>query len=318
MAKKEAEIGYDSIEVQEEAPCMYIRLTDQRPSGFILDGTRGTKDEQELTAPLARFIPNFGYRRGYKIEQKNGKPIRIPFNEPIRYIKEQTEISVLKQKELGIERNRATKEDLIEIKRGDFSVVREGSFIGLFDYIRDVFYNKNAEGRSARADVIYEIVDPGKNDEQLNDYDIEMADALQFVARFYQKTPKGYVYKEDKINSLCDLFQIFAETMPGKVTGLNALAKGDPGTFLLKAQKFEQINITLVAHALQLNVIRFNGNVAEYVSKEKIMANLGSEPLRHDMKIEKLAELLQSDDFKAINMEFLVELEAAKEKALNA
>lgn len=321
MSKKQ-EVDME-VEEMENPPVLYIELEDRRPSGFIMDldgrpaGSFGTEHFIELDAPLARFIPTSGFRRGTKKEIKNGKTVDLAYNEPIRYIKEQTEISVEKQKLLGIEPGRATKENLIEVKRGNFSVVREGSYIGLYDYLLDVFYNSSNPNRSERATKIYKVVELGKEEEDLNDYDIMMADALMLVKRFYQKTAKGYVYKEDKINTLCSLFEIYAETMSGKVTALNALAKADPKKFIHKAEKFLQMNMTFVAHALHLNVIRFNDNTVESVDREKIFANLGSQRLTNQEKIERFSELLETDDFKEAKEELMIELEIAQENALN-
>lgn len=309
----------------EKPPVLYIELYDKRPSGFIRDldgkpaGSFGTEHHHELDSPMARFIPTFGYRKGVKKEMKNGKQVDLSYNEPIRYIKEQTEISLERQKLLGIERSRATKEDLIEVKRGSLSVVREGSYIGLYDYLTEVYYNASNPDRSKGADKIYKVVQLGIEEEGLNDLDIMMADALKLVARFYEKKSTGkYVYKEDKIDTLCNLFEVYAETMSGKITALNALAKTDPKEFIYRAEKFLQTNFTFVAQAIQLNVIYFKGNIAEYVGKEKIVANLGSEKLTNQEKVERLSELLQTDDFKEINEELMFEVEVVKEKQLNA
>jgi hypothetical protein len=335
MAKEE--IGYDSEEVKEEKPpVMYIEVFDRRDSGFYLDsngvpaGTKGTKFEMGIDCPTACFIPNFGYRKGYKpvvdretgkaiIDKETGKQKMQAYHEPIKYIKEQTEISVERQKALGIVPHRAGQEDMIEIKKGNMTIVREGSHIGLYDYILDAFYNATNPDRSPSAAKIYKVVELGKDEEEMNDDDILMADALKFVARFYQKIGKGkYKYNEEKINGLCELFTIFAETMSGKVTALNALAKDDPEAFLAKATKFEQVTITEITHALQLNVIRFKENVMEYVEKEKVILSLGTGKLSHDKKIEKAADMLHTPELKASYEELQLELEIAQEKSLKS
>jgi hypothetical protein len=324
MAKEE--IGFDSEEIKEEAPpVLYIEVFDRRDSGFFLDsngvpaGTQGTAAEMKIDCPTACFIPNYGFRKGYKEQVVNGKKVNLPYNEPIRYIKHQTEISVEKQKLLGITPHRAGQEDMIEIKKGNMTIVREGAHIPLYDYILDVFYNASNPDRSPNAAKLYKVVELGKEEEEMNDEDILMADALKFVARFYQKIGKGkYKYNEEKINGLCELFTIFAETMPGKVTALNALAKADPSEFLNKATKFEQVTVTEITHALQLNVIRFKDNVVEYVEKEKVLGSLGTAKLSHEKKIEKLADLLHTPEMKSAYEELQLELEIAQEKALKS
>jgi hypothetical protein len=282
-----------------------------------------------INAPTACFIPNRGYRKGYKdvIDRITGKPqldkegkkVVQPYHEEIRYIKHQTEISVERQKMLGIIPHRVAQEDMIEVKKGNMTIVREGAHIPLYDYILDAFYNSSNPDRSPSAAKIYKVVELGKEEELLNDEDILMADALKFVARFYQRTAKGkYTYNEEKINGLCELFAIFGETMSGKVLALNSLAKLDPSAFLEKAEKFEQVTITEITHALHLNVIRFKDNVVEYVEKEKVIASLGTGKLSHDKKIEKLADLLHTPELKSAYDELQLELEIAQEKALKS
>lgn len=322
--KTEVEVD-DVMEMEEDKPeVLYIRLCDRRPSGFIQDmngvpaGTKGTEHHHEFDSPVARFIPNFGMRKGIKEETRNGNKVKTAYNEPIRYIKDQTEISVERQALLNIQRSRAAKEDMIEIKRGEFSVVREGSWIGLFDFIKQAFYNKSNTDRSgSRATAIYEEVEMGKEEEGLNEYDIYLADAIKFIGKFYQKTGKGYIYKEDKINALCELFAVYAETMAGKVTALNGTAKLNPEKFMIKAIKFEQTAFANVTHALQLKVIQIKDNLVYYTEKDKIMMNLGSGYMRPDQQIERISELLETPDFKAAKEEFMFELDLAKEKQLN-
>jgi hypothetical protein len=334
----DTEVGFDSEEVREEekAPILYIEVFDRRDSGFYMDtdgtpaGTRGTKFEIGIDCPTASFIPNRGFRKGYKdvidritgkpvIDKKTGEKKVQSYHEAIRYIKHETEISVEKQKMLGIVPHRAGQEDMIEIKKGNMTIIREGSFISLYDYILEAFYNGSNPDRSPGAAKLYRVIELGKEEEEMNDDDIMMADALMFIARFYQRTGKGkYKYNEEKINGLCELFTIFGETMSGKVSALNSLAKTDPEGFLKKATKFEQVTITEITHALQLNVIRFKENVVEYVKKEKVLGSLGTGKMTHENKIEKLADLLHAPEMKAEYEEFQLELEVAQEEALKS
>lgn len=330
------EAGFDSEEVREDKPpVLYIEVYDRRDSGFYLDsngvpaGTRGTNFEMKIDAPTACFIPNTGYRKGYKnvidratgkpVTDKDGKIVTQAYHEQIRYIKHETEISVERQKALGIVPHRAGQEDMIEIKKGNMTIVREGAHIPLYDYILEAFYNASNPDRSPNAAKIYKVVEIGKEEEELNEQDILMADALSFIAKFYHRTGKGkYSYNEEKINALCELFSVFGETPSGKVLALNSLAKHDPAGFLEKAEKFEQTTITEITHALQLNVIRFKGNVLEYVAKEKVIGSLGTGNLSHDKKIEKAADLLHTPEMKAEYEELKLELEIAQEKALKS
>jgi len=313
------ELGFDTAELQKEKiPIIFIELVDRRPSGFILDGTRGTKYESELDSPTARFIPNVGFRRVFKTETINGKEVKTPINEPIRWIKNETEISVQKQKERGIVPNKQTREDKIIIEKGTFSVAREGSYVGLYDYLLEAFYNVSNPNRSSSASDIYRVIELGKDEEELNEMDFLIADATAFVKKLVQKTgTKQYKYNEEKINALCEMFAVYAETMPGKVEALMNMVKFDPEAFLQKATKMEQTKATEISHALQLNVVTFKGNTFQYVEKDKIIATLGTGNISHANKIEKMADLFGTPDFKAQYEEFQLELEIAKENANN-
>lgn len=313
-----AEIGFDTEELKKEkVPTIYIELKDKRPSGFILDGTLGTKHEVELDSPVARFIPNFGYRRKWVEETVNGKKVKTPINEAIRWIKNETEISVEKQKSAGIVPHRVSKEDKIIIEKGNFSIAREGAYIGLYDYLTQVFYNGTNPERSLGADAIYNVIELGKEEEETNEMDFMIADAINFVRKLVSKIgDKKYKYDEEKINALCEIFLVYAETMPGKVEALMQHAKYDPKTFLDKATKLIQTKVTEVSHALQLGVIVFKDNTVMYANKDKVIATLGTAKISHDSKINKLADLFGTPDFKATYEEFQMELEVAKEEAL--
>lgn len=305
---------FDSKEVKatskKRAEVIIVELVDRRPSGFVLDGTRGTRNEHELDAPTARFIPNIGYRAELDTD---GNPTGV--YEEIRYIKNRKEISLEEQRRKNINPNRAAIEDKIIIKGGRFAVVNEGSTTGLYQYIIDAFYSESAKGRPEDLNAIYRVVIPGKEEEMFNEQEVMAADAIRLIATLYQKTGSEYVYNDEKINALCNLFQIFAETPSGKINGLMAIAKRNPENFLQKATKFEQTTVTEVTHAIELNVIKFDGNTVRYVLKDKVITNMGQGNFTHEKKIGKLADLLRTPDFKAAYEELKIELEAAREKA---
>lgn len=296
---------------KKKAEVIIVELVDRRPSGFILDGTKGTRNEHELDAPTARFIPNSGFRMQIDSEGKS-----TGVYEEIRYIKNRAEISIEEQQKKNIRPNRAALEDKIIIKGGRFAVTNEGSFKGLYTYLIDAFYSEQSIGRNADLDPLYRIIEEGKQEEIFNEQAIMEADAIRFIGNLYQKTgEREYRYNEEKINSLCTLFVVFAETMPGKINGLMAIAKRNPEGFLKKAEKMQQTINTEVAHALELNVIKFDGNTARYVAKDKVLAALGAGNMLHAKKIEKLADLLATPDYKAAYEELKIEIEVAQEKA---
>lgn len=305
-------MNYDQKELKAAAdkkvPTLFIELCDQRDSGWVLDGTGGTKNEQRLTSPSAEFIPNRGFR--FVKDEATGEF----YNEEIRYIKGQREISVVKQKAMGIQPTKMRLEDKIMIKGGNFSVERKGAYIGLYEYLTQVFYEEKAPGRPDGVRPLYRIKEIGKVEEVNNDRKLAAADAIQYIGTLQRRKGKGYEYDEPKINTLCNVFLVFSETYSGKISGLIAHAENDPIAFMDKALRFEQTIVTNVSHALELNLIRFDGNTAAYCNKEKVIADLGRGNISLDKKIKKLSDLFGTPEYKEIYEEFQVELAAVKEK----
>lgn len=304
--------SFDSKEVKKKAaPTLFIELIDQRDSGWVLDGTAGTSRETRLTSPSAEFIPNRGYRL-VKVKNEHGEEEWI--NQPIRYIKNSPTLSVEEQQRRNILPAKNKLEDKIIVKRGNFSVVREGAHIALYDYLLESFYNGSNPNRPDTAKALYRVIELGKREEAVNERKLAVAEAIQFLGTLYTRQGKEFRYKEDKINSLCQMFQVFAETPSGKINGLMAHAEKDPMDFLDKALRFEETLAMEVAQALELNVIRFEGNNVVYCHKDKVISNLGRGEIKHDKKVSKLADAFTREDMKAAYEEFSIELQSARDK----
>lgn len=304
--------GFDSPEVKKaKAPTMFIELCDQRDSGWILQGTQGTKDEVRLKTPSAEFIPNRGFRL---VKAKNPDTGEDEWqNEEIRYIKNRTVLSVSEQQRKGIFPAKNKLEDKIIIKGGNFSVTREGAYISLYDYLKDVFYNESNPNAPDSSKKIFRVVELGKKEEAINENKLAIAEATMFIGNLYTKQGNEYRYNEDKINALCQLFLVYAESPSGKINGLMAHAEKNPVVFLDKAMRLEQVAVMEIGHALELGVIKFDKNIAKYSNKDKVIANLGTGNMKQDTKIGRLADLFNTDEFKAAYDEFKAELGAAKD-----
>ena len=311
---------YDSAEVKkvsgkkEKAPVLFIELCDQRDGGWRMDAANGEPNPNgaRITSPSAEFIPNRGFRLVKGKNPNTGKDEL--YNEEIRYIKNQRELSVEKQKQLGIFPSKNKLEDKIIVKRGGFSVTREGAFIGLYDYLKEVFYNATNPDRSNSAKKIFRVVEVGKSDEEFNEAEIAYADAVQFIGTLRQKQGSKFIYDEQRIDALCQLFLVYAETPAGKMAALVGHAKRNPADFLNKAMKLIQTIQTNIVYGLELSVIKFDGNVAAYCHKDKVITDFGRGNLSQEKKIDKLADFFSAPENKAALDEFMVELEVAAEK----
>ena len=298
---------------KEKPDVLLIELCKQGHSGFFQDDTIGTGNPIELKSASLTYVPTTGYRGVKWTDPATGKEIRKL--EQIRWIKGQDEILVSKQKELGLEPERSG--NVITIERDAMAIVKEGANVGLYNYLNEVSFNENAIMRSEKATALYRTLKADQNTDELNEKDLIQADAVKFVGELYAKKADGkYLYKEDKIDSYCNMFGIVADSFSGKINGLMSYAKMYSKEFLEKAVKLEQTTITEISHALQLNVIKFDKSVAMYATKDSIIKDLGGVKMSLEDKVENLAAYFRTADGADAYKEFKAELEYAQEKAL--
>lgn len=307
---------------------MFIELIDQKDSGFIMEGTENTPNPVRLMAPGRRVIPNIGKRWAERIDidlntnkprlDDKGKPIKIRFQETIRYIKGEQELSLQKQKEKGIEPAKMHSEDKIVIEKG-WQVVDREDDPGKYDYLKEVFYNTSNPSRSQKADGLYRVVEKDKMAETDTINDLLLAEAIDWVGKLQFKEGSTYRYREDKIDAACTLLSIPGESPAIKIKNLMTRAKADPEKFLKDVTAFEQVALTEVSHALQLSVIVIKDNNISYAVDGKVIKVLdkeGTKALDKDDAMQRFAEWLKTrDGYEAYN-ELTAKLEAAKNSQL--
>ena len=244
-----------------KAPLMYLELIEKRNSGFVKNGTDGTAFHEELNCPNIRWIPNSGFKA---VEEDHNGTKTIVFKE-IRWIKHCSIIDKDEQDRRNIKPNRI--EDKIPFEKGFATIAREGSTISLYDYLEDVFYSKDSKNRPETADAIYRVMQLDKQAEEIDESDIEMADAIKLVASLrtqVSKSDKSYKYNEERLNAICTVCAVYADSPATKFHALMSLAKARSKWFLDLVVRFEQTILTEVTHAVELEVIRFDGNTALY------------------------------------------------------
>ncbi len=297
---------------KDKAPSIFIEWSDQKNSGWIMDGTKGKGTETQLRAPNMATVPNIGYRADYK--EENGR--KTKYNKAIRYIKNCPYIDIDEQKKYGFEPHVKTPQiDKIVVEKGYATVVREGD-TGLYDYLVNVFYNESNMDRPNSATALFRVVDLEKQAETVNENDFLVSDAMQVIKSIAPKVGNIFQYNEAKIDSLCQLFAVYAESYPNKVKSLQNFAKARPQQFLDKVTNLEETTVTEVTHALQLNIIQFKDNSVEYKNKDKVITNLGTGKMKHGEQIKKFADLLRTPEYHAAYMELKAEIETAKEEQL--
>lgn len=309
-------------EVQEdEVPVIFVELYEKGESGFIKQGTEGTPFEERLQFPSRRYIPTEGMRKGVKkstaLINGESKEVETRYNEKIRWIANETEISVARQKELGIDWENGGRYNKIAIDKGYLTVAREGSGVGLYDYLTQVFYNVDAPGRSQNATKIFRIIQKDKEAEVYNESEMIAVDAVKYVGTLVTKVAEGqYKYNQEKLDGLCQIMNIWAETNATKIKALFVNAKDHPKDFMELVTIWENTTVTEVTQALKLKVLAFDKNMVMYPAKDKVAKSLGTENLKYDEKIARYADWLRTSDGHEAYLELKAELEAAQDKQL--
>jgi hypothetical protein len=296
--------------MSSKAPVMYLELVEKRNSGFVKNGTDGTAFHEELNCPNIRWIPNSGFKA---VTEKHGERDVIAFKE-IRWVKNCSTIDKDEQDRRNIKPNRM--EDKIPFEKGFATVVREGSTISLYDYLKDVFYSKDSENRPETADAIYRVMQLDKQAEEIDESDIEMADAIKLVASLRTQVgtkEKSYKYNEERLDAMCAICNVYADSTATKFHALMSLAKARSKWFVDLVVKFEQTILTEVTHGVELEVIRFDGNTALYTNEDRVIKNLGTGNLAKDTKIEKLSDFLKTKEGNPHLTELRAKIQVAKE-----
>ncbi len=290
---------------KETSEIAYYESVDKKSSGFVMDGTRGTQYQQELTTPSIRWIPTQG---------KTSEPGTKAYKD-IRYIAGSNTIDPEEQKKLGhIPR---PFEDKIPMENGFMTVVREGNTIALYDYLKNSFFNKDNPDRSPGADAIYREVKLDKKAVALLDEDEELTRAKSLVYQLRLLTgdkTTPYKYNMDRIDAICRMVNVWDETPERKLILLLQSATQNPKAFLQVVETSEQTVVTEVAHALELNVIQFDKNAAFFTEGNAIIYTVEGDKLKADQKIELLASWLSTEAGNGTLTELRAKLEIAKNK----
>lgn len=290
-----------------KAEVKYYELVDKNPSGFVKDGTRGTPYHQELTGPSIRWIPS----TGLKAEIIDG----VLHHKPIRWINGCEILDPIEQKKQGFEPNRF--EDKIGIENGFFNTAAEGGLLSLHKYCEVVFYNADAPNRPNDFTPIFRELRIDKKAETLLDEDEVQTQAKMLIYELRQATGNKkmpFKYNTDRISAICRLVNVWDETPERQLMLLLSKAMQNPKEFLEVVVRSEQTIITEVSHALELKVIKFDGNTVQYVSENKIITSLGSDKIKELDKIEKFASWLATNEGTNALTEMRTKVELAKEK----
>lgn len=278
---------------KETVPVKFFEIVEQGDSGFYLDNTKGTQHEHQLRTPTVSWIPTEGIE-AYMDKDNDGNNIKR--HRPIKHIKGCEIIYPLEQEKAGFKPNRMN--DKIPMDNGFATVKREGSTVGTFDYLIKATYFADNPLRPDSATPLYREIKVDERAMELVDNDelLTVAKSKVYALRLNTGAANKYKYDESKIDSYCRLLNVWDETPERKLVLLLSKATHNPKEFLDIVVKAEQTVITEVSHALQLGVIMFDKNVAQYAKESKVITPLGTGNMSEAKKIEALANYLQTPE----------------------
>ncbi len=238
-------------------PPLILELTNRRPSAFVMKGTENSENPDRLDCPSEYLLRN----RSVVVDDKGVR------NES-RYIKGCPEFLVKKQTEINAKPN--PREDAIVFEFGRLTVLREGIFVGLYDFLANHESNRSNEIRPDGAeDVFYQINTAAEAESAMVDLDV-FADAINIVKALREKSGNGFTYDTEKINKYCKLLNVIPlESDAEKLQVLFVTANTNPVFFmdLIKESTFElRLEITT---ARELGVISTDGDTASFTDEGK-------------------------------------------------
>lgn len=316
-------------------PDLKISIADQRPSGYFREDTLGSANPIQKFVADAFYIPSVGEGIRYVKHEGNERKI-LPRGEafklieeksegyediiaepyPIRYIAGCPEIDMEWQDEHNWKPRPDPKSDeiCIEFGFGEFVYSHNPA---KYRYLKEVMYNKDLPNRFAhRSPLFFEVKEVAK---VMVDIDAELAvnEAMNEWAKLVTKQKGGKsLLNELKINGYAALLNVQGANVSERLKGLLDKLKRDPKGFVEKVRAYEETTITEITHAMQLELIRYEGNVAIFAFGTNKRVELGTIGAKQS-KIERLGELLKTAEYKELYVMLKTQIELAKEKQLN-
>lgn len=294
--------------VRKKAPVLYLELVDQGRSGMIKDGTANTRYEQELRTPTISWIPTEG------IEPFIDKEDGLLKFKPVRHIAGCDTRDIQEQNKRGIVPNKMN--DKIPFKMGFATVTGEGSTLSVYDYLKNVTFNEDNPLRPETATAMFREVKVDERAVQLlsNDELVTKAKSKVYALRDNTGGKDLYTYDDAKIDSYCRLLGLWDETSERRLVLLLHKASTEPKAFLDLVVTSENTLVTEITQAMDLGVIMFEGNTAQYTKESKVIIALGGKGnTKIDKKVEALSSYLQSPEGNAALTELRAKVEVEKE-----
>lgn len=321
--------------VAELYPVLKISLCDQRPSGYVREDTIGTKNPIQKTCADSFYIPEKGgegirymqideNRKRKEIprfealrilnEKSEGYENIIPERYAIRYIKGCPEISVEWQKENKWEPNTDPFSDSILIEEG-YAEFDYNNDPVKYRYVSELMWFKDLPHRLEHIKPMYYEIKEDKKAALNIDVILARDAAMDEWKLLVNKTKDGFTINEEKLNGYCQLMNVQGNNATERLGNLHTKLTANPMEFIEKVTAYKEETVTDISHAMQLDLIKFEGNSAVLTYNNKRI-ELGKSPNK-TTKIERLAEMLKTPEYKEHYVMLKNQIQIAKEKQLN-
>lgn len=206
----------------------------------------------------------------------------------------------------------------ITMEKGVMTIIKTPSNKALTDYLEKVFWNLDAPNRPETAQAIFRRVRLDKKARKINEDDMVLTEAKAIVYRLQRKNANGeWVFDEAKIDAYCKIMDIYGgDSYDEKLYALRSSAELNPVNFVELISSLDGSMNAEVAQAVELKVITFDSNVAQFAEGDKIIKPLGEQKLNKKQQIEALADFLKTSDGTEALTEMRARVDATKQKQL--
>lgn len=195
-------------------------LVDRQPSDFIMQGTEKLPNPIRLDAPREFRMPNTS------ITYANDKGRLVSKN--IRFLYGVNDIDVDKQRDDKVEVREGNEMDQIYFLHGKLAIVNEGTSAPLFAFMEACVDNAGAPNRPDNIPATFYRFQPEQEALEAMKANSERLNAMKVVDNLYEETPNGLAFDLKRINFLCKVFNVVAETESEKVAALMQIAQVMP------------------------------------------------------------------------------------------
>lgn len=239
------------------AKTLTLELIDQRPSGFVLEGTTGAADDERISAPNKYFLLTQSVVKeptkdgGYRYRN-------------IRHISGCETIYVDEQKAQGVTPN--PELDQIVFENGLLLVANEGRDRSKFAYLMACEFNFNNPHRPEHAEPKFRVIEKEKKAEQFLHNISDKLQAMSILTSLSERMENGFSYNNEKIDFMCSLHGVHGYETPGeKLQALVFVAEADPKKFIDSVANARSSYKVDIAEAERFNVISMAGDHASFM-----------------------------------------------------